>query len=166
MKKRPILIVIAAALVFTAKAFAYDSQLIYVLEQLRHCTYDDNTPMVGGSAIGFAGRPHEFYLLFPYVDRLASEDDLKAMLRDKSAVVRLMAVKCILGKKYRVGDLKKAVDVLEKDTTKVFVAPAGCDVTQDTVAGVLKEFRKNPDFLGDAKVSEPAPAGGRGAGQP
>lgn len=132
-------------------AAAYEKKLIYVLEQLRQCKFDDETPLVGGPAIGYAGHPHEFYLLFPYVDRVASHEDLVAMLRDKSPVVRVMAAKCILGKKYRVGDLKKSVDILEKDTTRVYVMPFGCTATVKTVSEIITELKRDPDFLGDPK---------------
>jgi len=130
---------------------AYDRQLIYVLEQLRQCKFDDKSSMAGGSAIGHAGRPHEFYLLFPYVASLASHEDLIAMLRDQSPVVRIMAAKCILGKGYQFGDLKKEVDVLENDSTAIYVALVGCCITKETVAQVLKELKKDPHFLGDLR---------------
>ena len=130
---------------------AYDKKLIYVLEQLRQCKFEADTPLVGGAAIGYAGVPHEFYLLFPYIDRLASQEDLQAMLRDKSAVVRIMAAKCILGKKERVGDLKKSVEILNKDITKVYVMPFGCVASLQTVSEVVEELQKDPGFLGDPK---------------
>lgn len=148
--KRSILLLIALVAASSALA-AYDKKLIYVLEQLRQCKFDENTPLVGGPAIGYAGIPHEFYLLFPYVDRLASQEDLQAMLRDKSAVVRIMAAKCILGKKEQVGDLKKSVEVLNKDVTKVYVMPFGCVASLQTVSEVVGELQKDPDFLGDPK---------------
>ena len=127
----------------------YDRKLIYVLEQLRHCQFDDKTALVGGPAVGYAGRPHEFYLLFPYVSRLASHEDLVSMLADRSPVVRIMSAKCILSKQYQVGDLKKSVDVLAKDKTQVYVIPSGCSPELRTVADVVADLKKDPNYLGD-----------------
>jgi hypothetical protein len=149
----------------------YEQSLIYVLEQLRHCQFDEKTALVGGRAIGYAGRPHEFYLLFPYVNSLASHEDLVAMLQDRSPVVRIMAAKCILGKEYQVGDLKKSVDVLGNDKAQVYVMPFGCGAELRTVADVVSELKKNPDYLGDPKeepnqASEPTSGLTPGRGSP
>lgn len=146
-----VLLLLTVLLAASTAAAGYDRKLIHVLEQLRQCKFDEDTPLVGGPAIGAAGEPHEFYLLFPYVDRLASDEDLTAMLRDKSPVVRIMAAKCILGKKYQVDDLKESVDILKEDSTKVYVMPFGCVASIQTVSEVVTELKKNPDFLGDLK---------------
>jgi hypothetical protein len=130
---------------------AYDKRLVHVLAQLRECkmAFDVELPMVGGAAVGDAATPHEFYLLFPYVSRIASDADLSAMLQDKSPVVRIMAAKCIVQQKDST--LIRALDTLTKDSAKVYVAPFGCGIVQQTVGEVISELRKDPDFLGDPK---------------
>jgi len=134
---------------------AYDKRLVHVLAQLRDCkmAFDVELPMVGGPAVGYAGTPHEFYLLFPYVRRIASDGDLVAMLRDASPVVRIMAAKCIVQQKD--SPLMPELDALTKDADKVYVAPFGCVITKQTVSEVVRELKKDPDFLGDLKEADP-----------
>ena len=168
MKSRLLLATLLVASTLAAEA-AYEKKLIHVLEQLRQCqgaSPEGIVPMVGGPAVGLGGAPHEFYLLFPYVNRLASEEDLVAMLGDKSPVVRIMAAKCILNRKKTSIAVSK-VDVLLKDTTQVCVAPFGCIMFVRTVGDVIGELKKNPEFLGDIKepnqASEPTAPSGRGS---
>jgi len=126
---------------------AYDKRLVHVLEQLRDCTlsFDEELPMVGGSAVGAAGSPHEFYLLLPYVLQIASTDDLRAMVRDRSPVVRIMAATCILRKEDK--DLATELEPLSKDQAKVFVAPFGCTVLKQSVAQIVADMKKHPRYF-------------------
>ena len=163
---KPIIAAVCFALICTAQCFcAYEKKLTHVLEQLRECTLTltEELPLVGGPAVGAAATPHEFYLLFPYVSTVATDEDLRAMLCDKSAVVRIMGAKCILQKKDSV--LRDAVDLLAKDSTKVYVAPFGCGILRQSVGEVVAELKKDSDFLGDPKepyqTSEPTAPSGR-----
>jgi hypothetical protein len=151
MKRTITILFLALALSVTGHA-AYSEGLIYVLEQLRHCRFlaTEETPMVGGRAIGYAGTPHEFYLLFPYVSHIATEQDLAAMLQDKSPVVRIMGAKCVLKRRWFQFP-KPSVEELLKDGVQVFVAPSGCMISKRTVGAVIAELKRNPDFLGDEK---------------
>jgi len=165
---KPIIAAVCFALICTAQCFcAYEKKLTHVLEQLRECTLTltEELPLVGGPAVGAAATPHEFYLLFPYVSTVATDEDLRAMLRDKSAVVRIMGAKCILQKKDSV--LRDAVDLLAKDSTKVYVAPFGCGILRQSVGEVVAELKKDSDFLGDPKgpdqTLEPTAPSGRGS---
>lgn len=136
---------------------AYDKRLVHVLEQLRSCSLalDEELPMVGGSAVGYAGTPHEFYLLLPYVQQVSSDDDLRAMLRDRSPVVRIMAAACILKKEG--GQLSSDLQPLSKDRAKVFIAPFGCVVLKMTVAEVVSEMKKHPRYFeGEEEPNQPA----------
>lgn len=142
---------------------AYDPRLIHVLKQLRMCrlSLGEELPMVGGAAVGATGTPHEFYLLLPYILQVAGDADLKAMVRDRSPVVRIMAAACILKKADRslLGELVP----LAKDQAAVFVAPFGCGILKETVAEVVSEMRKHPHYFeseGELNPSSaPAPAG-------
>ena len=135
---------------------AYDKRLVHVLEQLRSCSLalHEELPMVGGSAVGSAGAPHEFFLLLPYVQEESSEDDLRAMLQDRSPVVRIMAAACIL--KTGEEQLSLLLQPLSKDTAMVFVAPYGCGVLKMTVAEVVHEMKKHPRYFeGEAEPNQP-----------
>jgi hypothetical protein len=136
---------------------AYDKKLVHVLEQLRACTFalDEEQPMVGGAAVGAAGSPHEFYLLFPYVLQVASEDDLRAMIRDRSPVVRIMGAACILKKEDK--DLAAELDILGKDTATLYVAPFGCAVLKQSVAETVAEMKKTPHYFDGAEEPNQAP---------
>jgi len=129
---------------------AYSPRLVYVLEQLRHCrlAVGDETPMVGGRAVGAAGAPHEFYLLFPYVSRVAQEADIVAMLHDKSPVVRIMGVKCVLNRRW-IQVPKPDLDPLLADKTEVFIADVGCEIHKRKVGEIVANLKAAPDFLGD-----------------
>ncbi len=116
--------------------------------------------MVGGAAIGDAGTPHEFYLLLPYVMQFSGDDDLRAMLKDGSPVVRIMAAACIVKKKDK--RLLADLEPLAKDTAKLYVAPFGCGLLKLTVAEVVSEMKKHPRYFeGDEEPNqtpEPTPA--------
>jgi len=135
---------------------AYDKRLIYVLEQLRHCrSAFDEAPEIGGEVVGASGAPHVFYLLYPYVNQIASDDDLAAMCSDKSAVVRVMAAKCIVNRKNSIA--VKALESLSKDSEKLIVFPYGCSGIEMTVAEVVAKLRKDPDFPSGPKEPNQSP---------
>lgn len=141
--------------VLSVQCSAYDNRLTHVLEQLRDCQMecDENLPVVGGPAVGEAAAPHVFYMLIPYVLRIASEEDLKEMLSDKSPVVRIMGAKCAV--KRRTPALGKIMDELEKDQARVYVMPYGCGVTKWTVGEVVTELKIHPAFLEDEEEWQP-----------
>lgn len=162
--KRIILFFLVTALPCLA---AYDKKLVHVLEQLRACSFalDEEMPMIGGAAVGDRGSPHEFYLLIPYVLQVASDDDLRAMIRDRSPVVRIMAATCILIKEDK--ELVAELDLLRKDETKLFVAPYGCSILKQSVAEVVADLMKNPRYFEGGEEPnqslEPTAASGRGS---
>jgi len=157
--KRIILFFLVTALPCLA---AYDKKLVHVLEQLRTCTFafDEELPMVGGAAVGAAGTPHEFYLLLPYVLQLASDDDLRGMVRDRSPVVRIMGAACILKKENK--DLATELDRLSKDAARIYVAPFGCSVLEQSVAETVAEMKKDPHYFDGAKAPNQPPQTTRG----
>jgi len=144
---RQLVAVFCVALFFCGQsAAAYDKRLIYVLEQLRQCRLDleEELPAVGGPAVGVAATPHEFFLLFPYVVRIASDEDLKEMLADRSPVVRIMGAKCAVMRNVSV--LGGAVEEMTKDQAKVYVV-SGCVVTKRTAGEIVTELKIHPTFL-------------------
>lgn len=162
MKKLTLIFLIGIAC--AAHCFgAYDKRLVHVLAQLRECkmAFDIELPMVGGAAVGDGAEPHEFYLLFPYISRIASDADLRAMLQDKSPVVRIMAAKCIVQQKDST--LIRDLDALTKDSAKIYVAPFGCGILKQTVGEVIGELKKDPNFLGDPKDADPVGTDNSGA---
>ena len=152
--KRIILFFLVTALPCLA---AYDKKLVHVLEQLRTCTFafDEELPMVGRAAVGEAGSPHEFYLLLPYVLQVASDDDLRAMVRDSSPVVRIMGAACILKKEDK--SLAGELDRLSKDSARIYVAPFGCSFLKQSVAETVAEMMKHPHYFDGAEEPNQAP---------
>jgi hypothetical protein len=158
MKRITLLFLVVALPCFAA----YDKRLVHVLAQLRACTLtlDEELPMVGGAAVGAAASPHEFYLLLPYVLQIASDDDLRAMVRDRSPVIRIMAATCILKKEDK--GLSAELDLLSKDAAKVFVVPFGCGVLKQSVAQVVANMKTHPRYFEgeeEPKIPEPKPGG-------
>lgn len=150
--KRVILFLILLAAAAEASA-AYSKRLIYVLEQLRYCrSAFDDAPEIGGEAVGAAGAPHAFHLLYPYVSQFASDADLSAMCRDKSPVVRVMAAKCIVNRKDSAA--KDQLDALSKDATKLLVFPFGCSGVEMTVAEIVEKLKQESDFPSAPKDSK------------
>lgn len=142
--KRALMVILLLVGVVESLA-AYNQRLIYVLEQLRHCrSAFDETPEIGGEAVGATGTAHTFSLLYPYVSQFASDADLVAMCRDKSAVVRVMAAKCIVNRKRSAA--AGALDALSKDSEKLLVFPYGCTGIEMTVAEIVAKLKKDPDF--------------------
>ncbi|HLP02998.1 MAG TPA: hypothetical protein VK163_13295 [Opitutaceae bacterium] len=148
MKLRPIVLLLALIGTST-RVDAYSDSLMPSLDRLRQCSFlgNESSPMVGGRAVGYSGAPHEFFLQFPKVAETATTADLRAMLDDPSPVVRIMAAKCIIKKP--VPALSSALDALLSDNTKVYVAPYGCTVTEESVGDVIKKLKAKPSFLED-----------------
>ena len=120
---------------------SYDKRMAHVVEQLR------DLQEIGGAAVGYAGTPHDFYLLYRYSWYACTDQDLAEMLHDHSATVRLMGAKCLLTSTFRKVD-RSLLNSLDSDTTKIVVGPSGCVFTEMTVADVMTALRKNPDYLG------------------
>ena len=120
---------------------AYDMRVAHVVEQLR------DMQEVGSDAVGYAGAPHGFYLLYQYCWYASTDQDLIEMLRDPSSVVRLMGVKCIVTSPYRKID-RSLLEPLRGDTTKIIVGAGGCVFSQMTVGDVVCQMQRDPDFLG------------------
>jgi len=133
----------------------YDKRIVHVLEQLRSCTMtlDEELPMIGGAAIGHAGTAHEFYLLMPYFEEISRDDDLRAMLNDRSPVVRIMGAACILKKK----DIQwlEYLEPLARDSARVFVAPFGSSILKLTVAEVVREMKVHRSYFEGAEDDPP-----------
>lgn len=104
-------------------------------------------PFIGGSSVGYAGGPGEFFLLIPYFRHQASAEDVALMLKDKSPVVRVMAAYLVLGGDKKLKDI--SLSSLENDKTPLEVAAGGCIVEELTLAELVQRVRKNPDYLGE-----------------
>ncbi|MBI5423648.1 MAG: hypothetical protein HZA32_06135 [Opitutae bacterium] len=142
-----------------AQAGEYSRHIKFVVEQLRQMEdLDRKLPFVGGAAVGYAGEPGTFFLLYPFFEHRASPEDVQAMLCDKNPAVRLMGAKLVLHSE-RFGDLTKQVDVLLKDESIVILAEWGCVIERVPVAEVVKRMKADAHFLGDnPKDKEPISA--------
>lgn len=130
-------------------AAQYSRHIVFVLEQLRENEdLDRKLPFIGGSAVGYAGEPGTFFLLYPFFLHRASDEDVQAMLADKSPAVRLMAAKLVLHSD-RFRSLTKQVEVLLKDEAIVALAEWGCVIERVTVAEVVRRMKADVHFLDD-----------------
>jgi len=120
---------------------SYDKRMTHIVEQVR------DLQEIGSDVVGYAGTPHDFYLLYRYAWYASTDQDLVDMLRDRSAAVRLMGAKCVLSSPFRKID-HSLLSPLDSDTTKIVVGPGGCVFTEMSVADVMTALRKNPDYLG------------------
>lgn len=139
------------ALTCTAFAAPYPKSIIHVLEQLRSNVSNDldrELSLIDGCAVGYAGIPGAFYLLYPYVEHRAAKEDLLKMLFDESPAVRLMAAKVLLHSQLHAADAA-LVDPLLNDTMNVMLAAGGCVYEPTTVSEVVKRLKKDKNFLGD-----------------
>jgi|CXWL01.1.fsa_nt_gi hypothetical protein len=138
-------------LAFTCTAIAtpsYPKSIIHVLEQLRSNASNDLLPLIDGCAVGYAGTPGTFYLLYPYIEHRVAKEDLLKMLFDESPAVRIMAAKVLLHSKLHAADTALA-DSLLNNPTKVMLAAGGCVYEPTTVGEVVKRLKKDKNFLGD-----------------
>ncbi len=152
------------ALACAASAAPYSKNSVHVLQQLRTNAGADfesdlELPLIDGCAVGEAGRPGAFFLLYPYRANRASEEDLVAMLEEASPTVRLMAAKVLLHSNRPDGEAKIA-DRLLNDPAKVLLAEYGCIIGHSTVGKIVKNMQQNKNFLGDRadKAIEPIKA--------
>lgn len=120
---------------------AYDARVRHVVQQIRAMNE------IGGEAIGYAGIPGDFYLLYRYCLSAATDKDMQDMITDESPAVRIMGAKCILNSPYRKIDLK-LVDRLLGDQQKIVVGPGGCSFFEMKVSDVVAELKKDAHFLG------------------
>jgi hypothetical protein len=63
---------ILVALIVISAAHGFGKRMHFVVEQVRLLEE------VGGSAVGYAGTPHDFYLLYRYAAFASTEQDIKA----------------------------------------------------------------------------------------
>ena len=139
---------ILIALMLVSAAHGFDKRMRFVVEQLR--LLDE----IGGSAVGYAGTPHDFYLLYRYAAFASTDQDIDEMMRDSNPVVRIMGVKCAVTAPFRSLD-RSQIDALLSDTRDVVVGPGGCVFQHMKVADVILALKKDPDFLGDGAFKRP-----------
>ncbi|AWI07944.1 energy transducer TonB [Ereboglobus luteus] len=132
-----------------ARATDYDEDIKYALNQLRAYKHESGLPMLAGYSSGIGGAHGAFYLLYPYIRTHASPENARLMLKDASPVVRIAAAKCILTPSLRPLPLKY-LDCLANDKEQLWVGPfhnAKQSYKVMTVAEVVEEMRKDPEFL-------------------
>lgn len=132
-----------------ARATDYSESIKYVLDQLRASKHTSGMPMLTGHASGVGGVHGAFYLLYPYISAYASPENARLMLKDASPVVRIAVAKCILIPHLRPLPLE-SLDCLANDNDQLWVGPLHDPIHSFkimTVAEVIAEMKKNPDFL-------------------
>src|SRR6478736_9464268 len=147
MKKLTFVLIAFAVL---SPAEAYEKRIRYVVEQLR------SLEEIGGSAVGYAGIPHDFYLLYRYVAYASTDQDIMDMVRDTSPVVRIMGVKCAVTAPFRKLD-PSLIDPALGDERELVVGPYGCVFQKMRVSDVIAALKKDPDYLGDGVFKSKRP---------
>lgn len=120
----------------------------FVVEQLRLLEE------VGGSSVGYAGTPHDFYLLYRYAAFASTDQDIVDMIHDTNPVVRIMGVKCAVTAPFRHLD-QSLLELLPSDDRQLAVGPSGCVFHQMSVGAVISALKKDPNFLGDGVFKKP-----------
>jgi hypothetical protein len=139
---------IFAALIVVASAYGFDQRMRFVVEQLRLLD------QVGGSSVGIAGIPHDFYLLYQYAAFASTDHDIDDMMQDPHPVVRIMGVKCALTIPFRKYNQSR-LDALLSDNRELTVGPNGCLFHRMTVSEVVLALKRDPDFLGKGPFRRP-----------
>lgn len=95
-----------------------------------------NSNTITSSAVGFAGSPSNTWYAFAYLATIATNKELLAMTKDKSAVLRLYAYTALLHKNYK--DIESVRNRFLKDTTEVKTL-SGCIMDNTTVAKAVED---------------------------
>jgi hypothetical protein len=127
------------SLIFAVTTLNAESSVAHLLVQLRTLT------AIEGPAVYYAGIPGRFSLLVPYFQNWASDEEVTAMLTDKSPVVRIMGYQCALLRKQL--DLEQQMRSLEKDSAEIDYFPFGCVGGKATVGVIVCDLKKNPRLL-------------------
>ena len=124
--------------VMTANAQSVPS-LAHVRAELKSLTSID------GSAVGYAGIPGRFFLLYPYCVTYGDEKTLSDFLKDESPVVAAMGALCILDKYPQRRE--EIMMRMAFDSRSVEVMPGGCVGTTMTLKALFEKIEANPEFI-------------------
>src|SRR6267154_2406007 len=124
--------------VITASAQSVPS-LINVHAELKSLT------SIEGSAVGYAGVPGRFFLLYPYCVTYGDEETLSVFLNDKSPVVAAMGALCIWDKYPQRRE--EIMMRMKLDSRSVEVLPGGCTGATMTLQALFEKIEADPDYI-------------------
>lgn len=118
---------------------------------------------IEGSAVGYAGIPGRFFLLYPYCVTYGDEETFSAFLKDGSPVVAAMGALCILDRFPQRRD--EILLRMSFDQRQVLVMPGGCVGSTMTMQTLFEKIAAEPAFIVPARFRRPA-NGSREPGAP
>jgi len=127
----------------------YTDRIRCVLEQIRREHTPEGLPLLRGCSKSYGGTHGTFFLLGPYVCSRATPDDVVAMFRDSSPVIRILAAKRVsmgTAPHFRTEILAQLVN----DKTRVSIGPLDDETDADrtmTVAEVVQALMRDPHFM-------------------
>lgn len=130
---------IVLILALAARSAAGAPALSHIREEI------ENLSSVDGAAVGYAGIPGRFYLLYPYCVTYGDEKTLLDFSQDKNAIVAVMGALCLIDKFPQRRE--EVMGRMKQDDRSVLVFPGGCVGTTMTVKALFEKIQGNPDFI-------------------
>ena len=101
--------------------------------------------LIDGSAVGYAGIPGRFYLLYPYCVTYGDEETLADFMKDENPVVAAMGALCIWDK---YPQRREEIMLRMKfDSRSITVMPGGCVGMTMTLKAIFEKKETEIDFI-------------------
>ncbi|BCU76823.1 hypothetical protein llg_15380 [Luteolibacter sp. LG18] len=131
-----------------SRAVEYSGSAKPLVKQLTSVEMNGVAWLASGKAIGEDGRPGTYRRLLPQFQLSAGNADLKLMLKDKNAAVRIMAAQCVMLQKLD-HTVPKELDDLVTEVGKqkdpiIWADQRGDVVEMTTVSAILARIALSP----------------------
>ncbi|MEO5960818.1 MAG: hypothetical protein ABIZ49_09385 [Opitutaceae bacterium] len=100
---------------------------------------------IEGVAVGFAGIPGRFYLLYPYCVTYGEEVTLLDFLKDENAIVAVMGALCLIDKFPEKRE--EVMQRMKRDERSVAVFAGGCMGESMAVKALFEKIAADADFV-------------------
>lgn len=101
--------------------------------------------MIDGPAVGYAGIPGRFFLLYPYCVTYGDEETLTDFMKDENPIVAAMGALCLLDKYPQRRE--EIMMRMKFDDRSVEVMPGGCLSTTMTLKAFFAKKEADLDFI-------------------
>ena len=136
MKTAATLFLLLAVVAANAQSFPL---LMHVRDELK------SLRSIDGAAVGYAGIPGRFFLLYPYCLTYGDEETFSAFLKDESPVVAAIGALCLLDRFPQRGE--EIMKRMKLDSRSVGVMPGGCLGMTMTLKTLFEKIEVDPDFI-------------------
>jgi hypothetical protein len=133
----------AATLVLLLTVITSNAQSVRPLNHVR--AQLKSLTSIEGSAVGYAGIPGRFFLLYPYCVTYGDEKTFSDFLKDESPIVAAMGALCILDKYPQRRE--EIMMRMTFDGRSVEVMPGGCVSTTMTLKALFEKIATDPEFI-------------------